>query len=138
MRAWRYRAHGGVAAGVLLLWAGAGAHAAAVSVPLETFAAGAEMEEPRISPDGTHLAYISTIKGARVLVVRDLGGQAHAVVQLKSGLYSATHCDFKNDNRLLCHFRGLERSFGVRSYPTSRLVALDRNGDNVKVLPLRR
>ena len=134
MRAWRYRAHGGVAAGVLLLWAGAGAHAAAVPVPLESFAAGAEMEAPRLSPDGTHLAYISTIKGARVLVVRDLGGQAHAVVQLKSGLYSATHCDFKNDNRLLCHFRGLERSFGVRSYPTSRLVALDRNGDNVKVL----
>ena len=134
MRAWRNRAHGGVAAGVLLLWAGSGAPAAAVPVPLETFAAGAEMEEPRISPDGTHLAYISTVKGARVLVVRDLGGQAHAVVQLKSGLYSATHCDFKNDNRLLCHFRGLERSFGVRSYPTSRLVALDRNGDNVKVL----
>lgn len=136
MRAWRYQAPGLAAAALLAASCGLTAHAgAAALVPLETFAAGPEMEEPRISPDGTHLAFISTLKGARVLVVRDLqGGQAHAIVQLRSGLYSGTACDFKNEHRLLCHFRGLERSFGVRSYPTSRLVGLDRDGEHVKVL----
>ena len=47
-------------------------------IPLETFAAGAEMEQPRISPDGTHLAYIATIQGERALLMRDLQGKEAA------------------------------------------------------------
>ena len=93
------------------------------------------MEAPRISPDGTHLAYIATIRGERALAIRDLkGGRRTPVMKLTSGTYSGTHCDFKNDNRLLCHFRGLESSFGEHSYPSSRLVAIDRDGNHLKVL----
>jgi len=134
MGAWRNRARG-FAAALLGVAASTQTPAAAPLIPLETFAAGPDMEAPRISPDGTHLAYITTIRGEPGLAILDLkGGQAHAVMKLTSGTYSGTHCDFKNDNRLLCHFNGLESSFGERSYPSSRLVAVDRDGNHLKVL----
>jgi dipeptidyl aminopeptidase/acylaminoacyl peptidase len=138
MKVWRNRARG--CAVILCLGAWSQTPAAAPLIPLETFAAGAEMEAPRISPGGTHLAYIATVKGERVLAIRDLKGDpvARPVVKLTSGTFSGTHCDFKNDNRLLCHFSGLERNFGERSYPSSRLVAIDRDGSHLKVLSQQR
>ncbi len=115
---------------------GISAHAAAPLIPIEVFAAGAEVEAPRISPDGSHLAFIATTaKGERLLLVRDLqSGKVSPVVQLRSGLYRGTSCDFKNNERLLCHFDGVERRFGARPYPASRLVAVNRDGSHVKVL----
>jgi len=62
-------------AAVLLVSAGGSlaTHAAAPQIPLETFAAGPEVESPRVSPDGSHLIFIVTgPKGERLLAARDL------------------------------------------------------------------
>ena len=124
------------AALVLLVLQTRAAEAAAALIPLEVFATGAEVEAPSISPDGAYLAFIATTaKGGRLLVVRDLkSGKVQPVLLLTSGLYRGTHCDFKNTERLLCHFHGTEHHFGARPYPASRLVAVNRDGSRVKVL----
>ena len=124
------------AAFALVLLRVAAAGTAAPLIPLEVFAAGAEVEAPSISPDGAYLAYIATTpKGVRLLLVRDLrSGKLQPVLQLTSGLYRGTRCDFKNTDRLLCHFRGIEHHFGARPYPASRLVAVNRDGSHLKVL----
>jgi dipeptidyl aminopeptidase/acylaminoacyl peptidase len=112
-----------------------GSFAAAPRIPIEQFAAGAEMEAPRISPDGTHLVYISTSSGIRLVMLRDLqSGQTHQVLRGTSGSFRATLCDFKTDNRLLCHFEGVQRGGGARPFPASRLVAFNRDGNGVRVL----
>jgi len=107
--------------------------AAAPPIPLQQFAAGAQMEAPRISPDGTRLLYIATIAGDRFVVMRDLqSGQVRPVVRGTSDTYRVTRCDFKTDTRLLCHFAGVERDFNP--YPASRLVALNADGSRLQVL----
>jgi dienelactone hydrolase len=108
--------------------------AAAPLIPLETFAAGADMEAPSLSPDGTHLAYIGTVKGERALLMRDLqGNQLQLVRRLTSGTNDFTRCRFKSEKRLLCHFNGLADLAG-HSYPTSGLVAIDRDGGHATLL----
>lgn len=135
MKAWRHRARG-CAAAIVALTPWSQTPAAAPLIPLETFAAGAEMEEPRVSPDGTHLAYIATIQGERALLMRDLQGkEVHPVLKFTSGTYGGTHCEFKTDNRLLCQVRGLQTGFGGHAYPTLMLVAIDRDGSHKKSLP---
>lgn len=109
--------------------------AGAPLIPLEEFAAGPEMSGPRISPDGTHLAFVTMFKGERYVVVSDIAAnKSQPIVRATSGSYRATHCDFKTDTRLLCHFVGVEHHFGVGPYGASRLVALDRDGKNTRVL----
>jgi dipeptidyl aminopeptidase/acylaminoacyl peptidase len=110
--------------------------AAAPRIPLETFAAGPEIDEPRLSPDGSQLLVISTVKGERLVVMHDLakGGAPHAILRGNSGEYHVRSCDFKTNARLLCHMHGLARDVGVLSFPTSRLVLMNSDGSSAKVL----
>ena len=133
MQVWRKRARGCVVA-TLGLAAWSLSPAGAPLIALETFAAGADMEAPSISPDGAHLAYIGTVKGERALLVRDLqGNQLHLVRRLTSGTNDFTRCRFKSEKRLLCHFNGLADLAG-HSYPSSGLVAIDRDGGHATLL----
>jgi pimeloyl-ACP methyl ester carboxylesterase len=123
------------AAGSLALASVGGSFAAVPRIPVEQFAAGAEMEVPHISPDGNRLLYISTIAGERFVVLRDLrSGQVHPLVPGVSGAFRVSVCDFKSDTRILCHFEGVQRGAGVRPFPASRLVALDWDGGEPRVL----
>ena len=111
------------------------AAAAAPLIPLEQFAAGPAMSAPRISPDGSRVVYISTVGGQRFVAILDLrGGEPHPIVRGTSGAFRVTRCDFKGDNRLLCHFTGTERRYGGELYPSTRLVALDADGSKLRVL----
>jgi dipeptidyl aminopeptidase/acylaminoacyl peptidase len=134
MKAWRHRARG-CAAAIVALTAWSQTPAGAPLIPLETFAAGAEMEEPRLSPDGTHLAYIASIQGERALLMRDLQGkEVRPVLKFTSGTFGGTHCEFKTDNRLLCQVVGLQTRFGGHTYPVLMLTAIDRDGSHEKAL----
>ena len=104
-------------------------------IPVEQFAAGAQMIAPAISPDGTQLAYLSTVAGERYVVVRDMQKNARPrpVLRATSGSYEGAWCRFKTNTRLLCSFKGTEHDFGL-TYPASRLVVLDTDGSHFKVL----
>jgi dipeptidyl aminopeptidase/acylaminoacyl peptidase len=113
----------------------ASAHAAAPLIPAEQFAAGAEMSAPRLSPDGTHVVYITTFQGARFVAMYDVqAGHALPIMPGTSGTLRVRYCDFKTDTRLLCHLGGIMHVMGSGPYGVSRLVAVDRDGKNLKVL----
>lgn len=120
-------------AGVAGLTALAGVAGAAI--PVEQFAAGAQMEAPHISPDGNRLAYVTTMAGERRVMLRDLrSGELHPVLRGTASGFRVTRCAFKSNTRLLCHFQGVVRGGGTQLFPASRLVALDVDGSAVRVL----
>ncbi|MGH8267557.1 MAG: alpha/beta hydrolase family protein, partial [Steroidobacteraceae bacterium] len=104
-------------------------------IPLEAFAAGPLMAEPRISPDGNRLVYLTTISDQLFVVVRDLrSGQVHRILQGADGPYRVSRCEFKTDDRLLCHLEGVARGESLRPYPASRLVAVNADGSGLRLL----
>jgi len=107
----------------------------AAAIPVEQFAAGAQMEAPHISPDGNRLTYVTTIAGERRVMLRDLrSGELHPLLRGTGGAFRVTRCAFKSNTRLLCHFQGVVRGSGMQLFPASRLVALNVDGSAVRVL----
>jgi dipeptidyl aminopeptidase/acylaminoacyl peptidase len=92
------------------------------------FAAQVDSVYPSISPDGYKVAYVTRVEGTRVLMVLDLQkrerrGLMSAIVDR----FEISYCKFKNDERLLCGFRGTQFYRG-QPYGVSRLVAVDVAG----------
>jgi dipeptidyl aminopeptidase/acylaminoacyl peptidase len=81
-----------------------------------------------MSPDGKLVAYVTRMDKARVLMVLDLAKhQRRSVIAAVEDSFEITSCTFKNDERLLCAYRGT-RVFRGSSYPVTRLVAVDASG----------
>ncbi len=109
------------------------AHAAAPSI--EDFAARSHIEAATISPDGHYIAVINTQDGRGVAVVIDRS-PAHAapvVVLSEPPHFRLTWCRWATDTRLLCGFMGMAKPNGY-VYAVTRLVAVDADGKNTKVL----
>ena len=128
-------------AAFVLLCAAATTPALAAPPPVDAFAQGADLFAPAISPDGTALVYLRhTDDGHRYVAVRTLNGEGGgAILRGEAGQrdnYLVTSCWFKTDQRILCPFHGNELDAG-RPFPTSRIVALNRDGSDVKVLMQR-
>jgi dipeptidyl aminopeptidase/acylaminoacyl peptidase len=121
-------------AGLVLCAFARAAFAAAPLIPLERFAAGPAMSAPRISPDGNRVVYITSIGAERFVTILDLRSrEPRPILRGTSGAFRVMRCEFKGDNRLLCHFTGMERLYG-ELYPSTRLVALDADGSKRRVL----
>jgi dienelactone hydrolase len=105
-------------------------------IPLEAFAAGPEMAEPHISPDGGKLVYVSSVSEQLRIVVRDLAtGRERIILNASSDPFSVTHCEFKTNDRLLCHLEGVARAGDPpRLFPATRLLAIDADGGAMKLL----
>jgi dipeptidyl aminopeptidase/acylaminoacyl peptidase len=111
------------------------ASAAAALVPLEEFAGYPQMQSPHLSPDGRLLVYLGTISGAPAVILRDLRtGAERPILHVYSGGYDVSRCEFKNDERLLCHLDGVVYGPGGEPYPSSRLVAVNADGGGLRVL----
>ena len=81
-----------------------------------------------MSPDGNLVAYVTRMDKARVLMVLDLAKhQRRSVIAAVQESFEITSCTFKNDERLLCAYRG-NHVFRGNSYPVTRLVAVDATG----------
>jgi dipeptidyl aminopeptidase/acylaminoacyl peptidase len=104
-------------------------------IPLEAFAAGPQMSEPRISPDGSQLVYLATLAGRATVAVRNLRtGEVRAVLAGTEGDFAVSRCGFKAGDRLLCRLEGVMHGESGRPFPASRLVALDPDGGHVRLL----
>lgn len=111
------------------------AGAAAPLIPLEDFAAYPQMQSPHISADGRLLVYLGTVKGTPGALVRDLrSGAEQPILHVYSGGYDVNRCEFKNDDRLLCHLVGNAYGYHGEPFPASRLVSLNADGSDLRVL----
>jgi dipeptidyl aminopeptidase/acylaminoacyl peptidase len=111
------------------------AFAAAPLIPLEEFAGYPQMQSPHISPDGNLLAYLGTVSGVPAVIVRDLRtGAERPLLHVESAGYDVSRCEFKNDERLLCHLEGMAYGSHGEPFPASRLVAIDADGSGLRVL----
>jgi dipeptidyl aminopeptidase/acylaminoacyl peptidase len=78
-----------------------------------------------MSPDGKLVAYVTRMDKARVLMVLDLANhQRRVVIAAVKESFEITSCTFKNNERLLCAYRG-DQVFRGSSFPVTRLVAVD-------------
>lgn len=110
------------------------AHAAAPSI--EDFAARARIEGASISPDGHYIAAISTDRdgrGAAVVIDRSSAQAASKVVLTEPPHFRLTWCRWATDTRLLCGYMAMAKPNGY-VYALTRLVAVDADGRNTKVL----
>jgi len=116
--------------------ASAPAAASGPEIPLEVFAAGPQMAEPHLSPDGGRLVYFASVAGQLHIVVRDLyTARERIILNAAAGSFSVTHCEFKTNDRLLCHLEGVARGGDPeRLYPASRLLAINADGGALRIL----
>jgi dipeptidyl aminopeptidase/acylaminoacyl peptidase len=122
-------------AGLLLSFAVA---ASAAPPPMEAFFEGAQIRRVSISPDGKMLAMIAEVDGKLFVAVKDRTSPAPATPVLapndKDG-FEPTWCRWANNERIVCSFLGNERQKTLRKvFPVTRLVAVNRDGTQVKHL----
>ncbi|HEX4618470.1 MAG TPA: S9 family peptidase, partial [Steroidobacteraceae bacterium] len=105
-------------------------------IPLEVFAAGPAMAAPHLSPNGARLVYLTSLAGRQFIAVRDLStGREVPILNAAAGAFSVTQCEFKTNDRLLCHLEGVARGGDpARLYPASRLLAVDADGHSARML----
>lgn len=100
-------------------------------IPIDTFAQLPMMDGARLSPDGTHLAYLRPHQGRTHLAVEDLspGGKTIIVPPVEN-------LDFKwvrwaNNDRLVFSMTFSSKR-GFTEVTETRLLAVDRDGKNTK------
>ena len=110
--------------------------AGADPIPLETFAAGEEISDAAISPDGRFLAQVRLVQDRHVVIVSDLRAgkpQFQPVLAGLPGKFDIAWCSWATKTRLLCGYRGVT-SDGQVLYVATRLVGVDADGKNQLVL----
>lgn len=119
------------------------APATAAETDLATaFGAREQLQDVSLSPDGTKLAYIVPTKGqGSALLTLELGKDVKpAVALISSGEPERlSSCNWISNDRLVCHLWGaLENTTPSSAYyktlPFSRVLAVDANGGNPKML----
>jgi dipeptidyl aminopeptidase/acylaminoacyl peptidase len=121
-----------IAGGLGLMWSLCG-HSAPDPLA-EAFGRLPAMYGARLSPDGQFVSYLSTEGVALpVLFVTDEQGKVTPVLASKAGDFDIYWCGWANAERLLCGFYGINRRRSVL-YPATRLVAVNRDGGNMRVL----
>jgi dipeptidyl aminopeptidase/acylaminoacyl peptidase len=110
--------------------------ATGADIPLEAFAGAPQMSDPHISPDGRYIVFFTTIEGRPRVAVRELTtGREWPILNAASGDFTVSRCEFKTNERMLCHLEGVVRGGDPgRLYPASHLLAINADGTRYKVL----
>jgi dienelactone hydrolase len=109
---------------------------AAVAPSVEEFASRPRTEDASISPDGRYLALIRTQDGTAVALIADRNGGKEDLMRpvlREPEHFRMSWCHWATNTRLLCSFRGIANQSG-RVYPVTRLVGIDSDGKNMRVL----
>jgi hypothetical protein len=106
-------------------------------IPIASFAAGSNVIDVAISPAGRYFAKITSVEDRHAVAVIDrtvaTGGQWKIVLIDQVAKAQLRWCNFATETRLLCGFRGIVKEMGM-VYVATRLVAVDTDGKNIKVL----
>jgi dienelactone hydrolase len=108
---------------------------AATAPSIEDFASRPLIEDVSISPDGRYLALIQTHDGKGLVVVVDRRGSPEHPplgVLAEPDQFQMSWCHWATNTRLLCGLRGMVKERMV--YGITRLVAIDADGKNMRVL----
>lgn len=115
---------------------------AGAETPADTaaaFGARAGAEDVSLSPDGTRLSFIAPAAGqGSVLFVRDVadGSRPRTVLDSDGKLGRLSDCNWVSNKRLVCRVIGVADIQG-RKVRFSRLLAIDADGKNLRVLSTR-
>jgi dienelactone hydrolase len=110
--------------------------AAAATPSILDFASRPLVEDVSISPDGRYLGLIKTDDGRAMVVIDDrLAGKDQMMrpVLSEPDNFQLKWCHWATNTRLLCGLRTIA-SEGAYVYPVTRLVAVDADGKNMRVL----
>jgi dienelactone hydrolase len=121
--------------GIVLLAAAAITAPAATPIAIETFAAPPRLTAVNISPDGRYLAVTTTAadRDTVVLLDRTHPQSVPRPVITAPELFTLDYCRFATATRLVCSLRGPGLYEGI-PIQTSRLIAVDADGTNQKVI----
>ncbi len=100
---------------------------AAGLVPIEAYGKLPAIEQPRLSPDGSAVAFLSSIDGRRCLVIHRLDSE-RANRGICPGDYEVRSFNWKNYDRLIIDVYAQSRPEGSELRTESRLLAIDLNG----------
>ncbi|MGY2734158.1 alpha/beta hydrolase family protein [Sphingomonas sp. UYP23] len=115
------------------------------SVPSDAaarFGAREDIQQVSLSPSGTSIAYVAAIngRGAGLFVVSIADGVAKPILASSGDPDRLTSCKWSTDTRLVCGIYMILETSGLthRGYNGyTRLIALDSDGKNLKVLSAR-
>ncbi len=107
--------------------------------PIEHFARMPQIRNVTISPDGRHLVFLSAIGDVSVLMTFNRSGDSEfrQIAGSEPGKFDLTWCRWASDKRLLCALQGNIRGKKYAEPPYSRLIGVDVDGRELKVLQLR-
>lgn len=107
---------------------------------IEHFARMPQIRNVTISPDGRHIAFISSLDDVSVVMTFDrtgTGNEFRQVAGSEPGKFDLTWCRWANNDRLLCSLQGNIRGKRYAEPPYTRLIGVDADGADLKVLQLR-
>ncbi len=96
--------------------------------PVEAYGKLPFLEQPRLSPAGTAIAYLSSVDGRRCLILHQLDSSHAENRALCPGNYEVRSFAWKTDERLIVEVYTQAHPVGDELRTQSRLVALDSNG----------
>lgn len=102
--------------------------------PIEAYGMLPTIENPRLSPDGSMMAFLSSADGHRCLRVHYLDDPKHIPKLICPGSYEVRNFMWKTNSRLLVGVYENELFRGSRLVTHSTLIATDADGENGKLL----
>jgi dipeptidyl aminopeptidase/acylaminoacyl peptidase len=101
----------------------------------KAFGAREAVKAPDLSPDGTQIIYLTPGSGRRTaaVIASAAAGTSQSFLTSEGEPETLRRCNFVASTRAVCRFRGNFEMQGVLT-PFVRLIAVDTNGGNTKLL----
>jgi dipeptidyl aminopeptidase/acylaminoacyl peptidase len=116
------------------------AHSADTFDAAKAFGARPSVAYMSLSPDGNSVAYVVPIRGqgsAVITVGLDKGSQPRTALVADAKQQRLTFCRWVSNDRLVCNIRGIYNHAERGPKTMSRLVAVDADGKNFRILSTR-
>jgi dipeptidyl aminopeptidase/acylaminoacyl peptidase len=126
----RWGSHLSAAVAPILLVASGSQGARAEVPPVEAYGKLPAIEAPRLSPDGRHIAFLSSLHGRRCLIIRGLGSE-HRSQGVCPGSFEVRSFLWKTDDRLIVEVYSQSQPSGSELRTESRLLSVDPTGRDV-------